>query len=349
MTRFSNILLVLNSETENTAALRRAIALSRNENAILTVCEVVDSVPRDYRRSIVSITPREMTDAIIADRYSRIEKLISSSDADDVAVCVNVLVGKYHVEVAREVRENKHDLVILSIEGRYDLRTAAARRRDENLIRSCPCPVWVVNSNDLNRHSRVLAALNMDPQNPVNDELNENILKTAIAVALAEFRQLHIVHAWQLPGESHMRARGNSASIAEVDGMVTRESQRRMQWLRETVKVPRHSPDRVAIEFLAPEIHIAKGDPKVVVPELASNLDAGLIVMGTVARSGFAGALLGNTSEKILSRTDCSLLIVKPSRRTVGRRSAPHAGPPAHVEHVRLAYTSSRSSVGDAV
>lgn len=349
MTRFSNILLVLNSDSENTAALRRAIALARNENAVLTVCEVVDTVPRDYRRSIVSITPRELTDVLIADKYSRIEKLIGFADAADVAFCVNVLVGRYHVEVARAVRENGHDLVILSIDGRYDLRTAAARRRDENLIRSCPCPVWVVNSKDLNKHSRVLAALDMDPQDPVNDELNESILRTAVAVALAEFRQLHIVHAWQLAGEGHMRARGTAASIAEVDGMVNRESQKRMQWLRDTTTAPRHNLDRVAIEFLSPEIHVVKGDPEVAVPELARKLDAGLIVMGTLGRSGLAGALLGNTSEKILSRTDCSLLIVKPSYPATGRRPVRRAVPPAYSGQSGKAYALSRSSAGDAV
>jgi nucleotide-binding universal stress UspA family protein len=346
MTRFSNILLVLSPDSENTAALRRAIALARKENAVLTVCEVVDSVPKHFRRSIVSVTPRELTDAIIAEKFSRIEKLIGSADPADVAVCVNVLVGKLDVEVARAVRENEHDLVILSIDGRYDLRSTTARRRDEKLIRSCPCPVWVVNSKDLNKHSRVLAALNMDP---VNDELNENILKTAIAVALAEFRQLHIVHAWQLPGESHMRARGSAASIAEVDGMVNRESQRRKQWMRDTITAPRHNLDRAAIEFLSPEVHVVKGDPKEVVPELAGKLDAGLIVIGTLARSGLAGALLGNTSEKILSRTDSSLLIVKASHRKMGRRSVPHPGPPAFAEQSGRAYPLSRSSAGDAV
>jgi len=37
-----------------------------------------------------------------------------------------------------------------------------------------------------------------------------------------------------------------------------------------------------------------------------------LIVMGTLARAGVEGLLIGNTAEKILSRIDCSVLALKP-------------------------------------
>ena len=41
-------------------------------------------------------------------------------------------------------------------------------------------------------------------------------------------------------------------------------------------------------------------------------LGVGLIVMGTVSRSGVAGLLIGNTAEEILRQVDCSVLTVKP-------------------------------------
>ena len=37
-----------------------------------------------------------------------------------------------------------------------------------------------------------------------------------------------------------------------------------------------------------------------------------LVVMGTVARSGLAGKLIGNTAEQILDRIECSVLAMKP-------------------------------------
>ena len=48
------------------------------------------------------------------------------------------------------------------------------------------------------------------------------------------------------------------------------------------------------------------------IPELAAKLEVGLIVMGTVSRTGVDGLLIGNTAEKILRQVDCSVLAVKP-------------------------------------
>jgi nucleotide-binding universal stress UspA family protein len=45
---------------------------------------------------------------------------------------------------------------------------------------------------------------------------------------------------------------------------------------------------------------------------LAAKLEVGLIVMGTVSRTGVAGLLIGNTAGKILRQVDCSVLTVKP-------------------------------------
>jgi universal stress protein E len=36
------------------------------------------------------------------------------------------------------------------------------------------------------------------------------------------------------------------------------------------------------------------------------------VVMGTVARTGVPGFIMGNTAETILSQIDCSVLAIKP-------------------------------------
>jgi len=55
-----------------------------------------------------------------------------------------------------------------------------------------------------------------------------------------------------------------------------------------------------------------KGVPEKVIPAFAEKKKVDLIVMGTLARAGVEGLLIGNTAEKILSRIDCSVLALKP-------------------------------------
>jgi nucleotide-binding universal stress UspA family protein len=55
-----------------------------------------------------------------------------------------------------------------------------------------------------------------------------------------------------------------------------------------------------------------KGEPGHLIPKLAAKLEVGLIVMGTVSRTGVAGLFIGNTAERILRQVGCSVLTVKP-------------------------------------
>jgi nucleotide-binding universal stress UspA family protein len=57
---------------------------------------------------------------------------------------------------------------------------------------------------------------------------------------------------------------------------------------------------------------LIKGSARKEVPVLSRQLEADLIVMGTVARTGIPGFIMGNTAEAILNQIDCSVLAVKP-------------------------------------
>ena len=66
------------------------------------------------------------------------------------------------------------------------------------------------------------------------------------------------------------------------------------------------------LQDLKSQVYMLKGEPGHLIPELAAKLEVGLIVMGTVSRTGVAGLLIGNTAERILRQVDCSVLTVKP-------------------------------------
>ena len=69
---------------------------------------------------------------------------------------------------------------------------------------------------------------------------------------------------------------------------------------------------RHRVNEMGGSVHLVSGDPRDALPRLARLLDIGLIVMGTVARTGVSGLLMGNTAETILRSVDCSVLAVKP-------------------------------------
>jgi nucleotide-binding universal stress UspA family protein len=56
-----------------------------------------------------------------------------------------------------------------------------------------------------------------------------------------------------------------------------------------------------------------RGEPEEVIPEFVVAQGIDLLVMGTVARAGIAGVLIGNTAERVLRKLPCSVLAVKPA------------------------------------
>jgi nucleotide-binding universal stress UspA family protein len=58
--------------------------------------------------------------------------------------------------------------------------------------------------------------------------------------------------------------------------------------------------------------HLPKGWARDELPLLARRVAADIVVLGTLARTGVPGLLMGNTAEAILHQIDCSVLALKP-------------------------------------
>ena len=69
---------------------------------------------------------------------------------------------------------------------------------------------------------------------------------------------------------------------------------------------------RETMNYLNPQTHLLRGSPRKEVPEFANKINADLVVMGTVARTGISGVFMGNTAETILNKLNCSILAIKP-------------------------------------
>lgn len=60
------------------------------------------------------------------------------------------------------------------------------------------------------------------------------------------------------------------------------------------------------------QTHLIFGSAEEQLPLFATKNHCDLLVMGTVARTGISGLLIGNTAEDILSQLKCSVLAIKP-------------------------------------
>lgn len=304
MERFNNILLVDEGGEERKAALERAIPLARRNQANLTVVGILEGVPPELHK-IKGLKPADLQQMAIQERREQLENLVAPLRQEGMKLTTNVLIGTPFLEIIREVLRNQHDLVMLNAEGRKGLKKMIFGSTEMHLMRKCPCPVWVTKHTHHAPYARILAAVDPDPAEAEHSALDRQIMELATSLAHLEQSELHIVHAWAQYGESILREAWVRLPKEDVDRLVAETQTTHEKWFYELLK-------KYPLETLDHQVHLLKGEPERLIPELAKDKQIELIVMGTVCRTGVDGFLIGNTAERVLQQVDCSVLTVKP-------------------------------------
>ena len=248
-------------------------------------------------------------------RMQALETLIDPY-RQQIPIKTNVRCGTRFLEVIRQVLSDGHDLVIDTPEKLAWLDRLFGSD-DMNLLRECPCPVWLVKPQMEKSYRRILAAVDVDDAYPPAElksrhVLNQQILEMATSLALSDFAELHVVHAWQAIGESTMGGAFMRTPKAEIVAYVEQIRHRHETSLNELMRGVTGTLGKDAAEYIKPRTHLVKGSARKEIPVLAKQLAADVIVMGTVARTGIPGFIMGNTAETILNQIDCSVLAIKP-------------------------------------
>jgi len=307
MQRFKNILCVIDAEADQRWVLERAAALACNNQARLTVLTVLEPVP-----AVADIVPQNVERAL-AERFADHVAGLLRGIPEAPAPQVKTVFGRGYLEVIREVLRHGYDLVLKPAVADANLKALLFGSDDMHLLRKCPCPVWLLKEGGRVPYRCILAAVDFDPSQPDEAvDFNRRILELAAAQALAESAELHVVHVWEATAENVLRVWGSSSSEANIAEYVALERQRHELWLNELMTAAADWLGQEAMNYLRPRLHLPRGNAGKEVPALAQELDADLIVMGTIGRSGIPGLLIGNTAETILHKVECAVLALKP-------------------------------------
>lgn len=315
MKRFKDILCVVHPESESGPALRRAMTLADNNQANLTVVAIAPHVVAHGRAVRHGPQPTELQAAVVREHEQYVEDLLAGR-REGRKIGSKVLIGTCFMEVIREVLRHRRDLVIKAVdESGWMSRVFGSD--DMHLLRKCPCPVWLVRSDGAESQRRIVALVDVDDNYPqaeleTRQALNRQILEMAISLALSESGELHIVQAWDATAESAMRGVFMNAPEEEIVAYLEELRQRHQQGIEALLQEVTTTVGQEALEYVKPQQHLIKGQARKEIPLKVKELDADLIVMGTVARIGIPGFIFGNTAEAILNQIDCSVLAVKP-------------------------------------
>ena len=179
------------------------------------------------------------------------------------------------------------ELVIKSSYHHSKSRRFYSATSDFKLMRYCSRPILFTHQTQEWQSNKVLACVDLESTDSKHARLNDVIIRDASAMASIVGMDLYIAAAHQgeidtnnLPLKEH----GHRLSLEEQLGEL--------------------------FDIDAARIFLRQGETVATLKGICDEIDPSIVIMGTLARTGIGGKLIGNTAEKLLDLVEADILTV---------------------------------------
>lgn len=298
---YKKLLVVIDPTTEQQKALKRALLIAEKTGASVTAFLSIYDFSYEMT-TMLSVDEREtMRQAVVDDRTEWLTELLAKQvKSSSLAVDAKVVWHNRPFEsIIYEAMEQGFDLIVKGTHEHGGLKSVIFTPTDWHLMRKAPVPVLLVKEHEWPEQGQIIAAVNVGTADEEHNSLNQKVTHTALEFARTLNGQVNLVNSY--PGTPVNIA----IEIPEFDPGSFNES------------VRNHHNDAMktfaSTHGVAPQhCFVKEGLPEDVIPAVAKEVDAELVVIGTVGRHGISAALIGNTAEHVIDMLDCDVLAVKP-------------------------------------
>ncbi|MGE4195107.1 MAG: universal stress protein [Pseudodesulfovibrio sp.] len=293
---FKNILLDLGASVDG-ELIAHVAEFCERADASLTILNVFEE-PSKSVSTYFSSHHKDLQKLVIESYEAKVAEGMADNDIDLNKIKKEIRWGKDFIETIKLVIKNKYDLVISASQEPSGAPDSTAM----HLLRKCPCPVWI-HRGDLWRGAvRILAAINTSDTSEENQKLNQKIIDHSTRLTEILRGHLHIVTCWSGYMESVLTSpRFSEKERVDYLEYEQRQTEKSFEALLATSNLKSSVKGKI--------IH---GNPAKIIPQYALEQKMDIVVMGSVARAGIPGLLVGNTAEKIVANLENSILAIKP-------------------------------------
>jgi universal stress protein E len=283
---------------------RSATWLARKTGARLTFLSALNLSPESLKQpSAGAGTVEEAARRVL-------DGVVQTARGAGVEACGLLVLGRGPAELLRQVRQDRHDLLLIGTRDLHGIRRMLFGGTAAGLIHHCPCPVWVVKPRPALDEPpwKILVASNLGAA-------AEHALDLVLPLAAALGARVHILHVVDYPLDYiWVNGEPDPATVAYHRRVRVEAEEALRKQLGQT-----HYKELGADV----QLHFADmaGLPDVTILEFIQEHHIDLLALGVQVRGGLEGFLMGNTAERLLPEVPCSLLAVR-------RAEAPASGPP---------------------
>lgn len=284
------ITVVVDPQQKAHPALQKAAALALRTGARLTLLNTF--VLPQPMADVARISAREIVNAALRDRRRNLEKIAAGLRRRGLRVSCAVEWDYPQSEaVVRHVLSTRPDLLVAETAHHSRIARWILSNTDWELIRSCPCPLWLVRGGRLPKKPQLLVAVDPGHEQASRSRLDTRLLEAA--------RQL-------------------VDSIGGTIGIVHADDPQASQLVAVERLGKRHG--------VAPALrYVIPGETTRVLPAVVTKTGADILLLGAVSRSRLGEPFIGTTAERLIDRVECDVFVVKPIgyRSPVSRRRPP--------------------------
>jgi nucleotide-binding universal stress UspA family protein len=294
MDRIRNIVVPTDFSALSQAAAARAGTLARLDGASIHLVHAV-RFPLLATPHEVSV-PAAVWEGVRRAAQERLEEARKALEAKGVSTVTAEISdsGDAAQAIAAAVEAYGADLVVMGTHGHGGLKHAFLGSVAERTLRSVDGPVLAVKEDPARAGepiTRILLAVDFSVH-------SDRAVEVAAALGKRLAASVDVIHGFDLPRDYIPYA---SPFGVELEQKIQASANERLESVRE----------RLRQSQLPVTLHSRRGQPSVVIAEVAAGIGCQLIVMGTRGNSGLSHVLLGSVAERTLRTAPCSVLVVK--------------------------------------
>ena len=305
MTAPNNILVVVDPTSDDQPAVERGAELARKLgwSLELLICHYEPGLAAVGL--LGTIKPEELRELALARQVGLLNALARKYGDDELKISTKAVWDTPLYEgIIREALRRQPRLVMKDTHYHSAISRTLLTNTDWHLIRDCPMPLWLVKSDRM-ASPTVLAAVDPLHEHDKPAALDGRILAEAKTFAELLGGELHVFHGYDTAPALASISGGPIGSpagplpVADIIENMDKEHRTALLELTRQHDIPQE------------RVHLEQGAVVATLCSTASELTAGVVVMGAVSRSLIQRATIGSLAEQALDRLPCDVLIVK--------------------------------------
>ncbi|MCR8921806.1 universal stress protein [Dasania sp. GY-MA-18] len=266
----TKVFVVVDPSIDKQVALERAIITSHYRDKDAVQIQVFVGVDSE------SANMRANNDNLHRDQNWYIETIKEPLEAAGLSYSVSFSWSlEWQESILQEAKHFGAETIYLPVQKKTNKRRFTFSENKWDLLKTANCPVVLVRPDAKTERKVVLAAVNFQAEDEDHKALNARIIERAKWIAESYGANLHLVNGY-----------------------------------RDSMKYPDRGNLVKKSGVASDKIHVLQGYTDEVVAEVATKVNADVVVMGTLGQTGKVKTRRGNTAERVIANLDVDTIVV---------------------------------------